>query len=185
MTEQLVPDVITPITPVTLYKALQAADPTLSRASLLVLLAQIDEETGWRSCHCFNLGNIKHVPGDGHNFCAFPHNEIINGVEVWPDPLSDPFRAYASMAEGAADYLAILKRTFHLAWPAVIAGDPAQFCHLLRTQHYYTADEGLYTRNVVALDAQISREIPEEPPLAPAIQGMLAMAMTNFTPDAS
>lgn len=137
MSETQVPDQLTPVTPAALYAALHAVAPELSRASLLVLLAQVAEETGWRACHNFNLGNVKHVPGDGHNYCVFRASEVENGVEKFFDMA---FRAFASLEEGATDYLALLKKRFVSAWPAVLAGDPAAFVHALKLAHYFTAD---------------------------------------------
>jgi hypothetical protein len=175
MADQCLPDHRTPISPQALYLALKAAAPLavgceLSRASLLVLLAQIDEETGWRSCHANNLGNVKHVKGDGHDYVMFSCSEVIEGVDTPFDPPHPTtwFRAYATLDEGCVDYLRLLQRRFYLAWAAVLTGDPAQFAHLLRTQHYYTADEARYTAAVVALDKQIDAEIPKDAPVEPA-----------------
>lgn len=182
MAETQLPDVLTPITPASLYKALRTVDPTLSRASLLVLLAQVAEETGWRACHCYNLGNVKHVSGDGRDFCCFQHDEYVNGIRTWPDPAKDPFRAYSTLEDGAADYLELLKHRFSSAWPSVLAGDPKGFVHALKLAHYFTGDEATYTRNVVALDAQLAREIPEEPPLAPMLHAALAQSMAKMDP---
>lgn len=169
MTENLLPDHLTPIDPTSLYAALRAASPAavgqeLSRASLLVLLAQIDEETGWKACHAYNLGNVKHVPGDQHDYCQFRCSEIIGGKEVWFDPPhpATSFRAYASLADGCVDYLSLLHKRFASAWPAVLAGDPAAFVYALKAAHYFTADVAVYVRSVLAIHAQLSREIPDD-----------------------
>lgn len=172
MTEQCLPDLLTPIDPKALYAALRAAAPRaigsdLSRDSTLVLLAQIDEETGWKSAHHFNLGNIKHVAGDGHDYCMFRCNEVdAKGVEHWYDPPSPVtwFRAYVSLEEACVDYLSLLHRRFFAAWPAVLAGNPAAFVHALKQSGYFTASEQTYMRAVVAIDAQLAREIPADAP---------------------
>jgi flagellum-specific peptidoglycan hydrolase FlgJ len=175
----LLADFETALTPQTLYLALRQAAPgavgcELSRASLLVLLAHVAEETGWKSCHANNLGNVKHVTGDDHDYVQFRCSEIVNGKEVSYDP-PDPttsFRAYATLTEGCIDYLQLLRKRFYLAWPAVLNGDPALFCHLLKAQHYYTADEAKYTANVVwlnkHLDAMILQDTPEAVTVADA-----------------
>lgn len=165
MTETIVPDVLTPVTPTALYAALQQAWPnviggTPQRCSLLVLLAQVAEETGWHACHCWNLGNVKHVPGDGHDYCQFRASEIVGGKEVFS---TMSFRAFASLDAGAVDYLTLLHRRFASAWPAVLDGDPAAFVHALKLEHYFTADEGLYSKNVVALFTALSHTIPSDP----------------------
>lgn len=186
MTEQLHADQLTPISPGALYTALQdvwsavvGGSPT--RAALLVLLAQVAEETGWRSCHAWNLGNVKHVPGDGHDYVQFRCNEIINGKEVWFDPPhpATSFRWFATLEDGCVDYLGILHKHFAPAWPAVLAGDPTAFVHALKVAGYFTADEALYRASVVALDAQLAREIPDEPPLADVARDALLCAIAG------
>jgi hypothetical protein len=189
MPERCLVDVITPIVPQALYFSLKVAAPQavgceLSRESLLVLLAQIDEETGWKSCHAHNLGNIKHVPGDGHDYVQFHCTEMINGKEVPfnpPDPASS-FRAYPTLDAACVDYLFLLKRQFGLAWPAVIAGDAAQFAHLLRIKHYYTADEGKYTAAVVAIDAWLDHVLLRDPPPPVPFTGALQVASVDEQP---
>src|SRR5580700_1495233 len=168
MTEQLLPNLITPVTPLALYQALGAADPTLSRASKLVLLAQVGEETGWRACHCYNYGNVKHVAGDGFDYCQFDCTEKINGVWVTihaGEPGSQ-FRAFTDAASGAVAYLAILKGRFGAAWSAVLTGDPRAFVRALKAQGYFTGDELTYENNVANIDANLARQIPADVPLA-------------------
>lgn len=73
-------------------------------------------------------------------------------VILWafpPDPVCC-FRAFTSLDEGAADYLAILKKRFSDCWKFVEAGDAAGFSRALRKQGYYTADEGQYTKGLIA-----------------------------------
>jgi hypothetical protein len=170
MTEAFVPDEMTPIAPAPLYTALRAAAPVaiggdLPRASAILLLAQIAEETGWRSCHCWNLGNIKHLAGDGHNFTQFDCTEIIGGkeVKILAGQAGSSFRAYASLADGCVDYLALLHRSFAGAWTFVEGGDPHGFVKALAAEHYFTASEDLYERSVTALDVQLAKEIPDDP----------------------
>lgn len=58
----------TPVTALEMLNALSKAAPELSRASLLILLAQSSLETGhWASQWCWNVGNAKSSPGGlGH-----------------------------------------------------------------------------------------------------------------------
>ena len=124
----------------------------------------------------FNLGNVKSVEGDGHDYCFFGCGEELplsvaqhavhdsplvkvvrtymqgttQMASVWIDP-EHPwcrFRAFNSLLEGAVDYVKLLNKRFQKSWPAVIAGDPAQFAHFLKLQHYYTADETQYTNSI-------------------------------------
>ncbi len=155
------------------------------KESIWVLLAQSALETGhWRSMHCYNLGNVKSRPGDGFDYCYFACNEILNRKSaeryqakspqtskitkyrndgkciIWfyPDHPGCRFRAFKTLQEGASDHLALLVKRFHMAWPAVAAGDPVQFSHLLRKQGYYTADEASYTRALTRVFGTISKD---------------------------
>lgn len=128
-----------------------------SRASLCVLVAHWALETGHgKSCWNYNLGNVKSFQREGDDWCFFRCNEIIKGKVVWfdPDHPACCFMAYPSLPAGAAAYLAKLVKHFAPAWPAVLAGDPAAYSHLLKVNRYYTADETAYTRTLVSLFRQ-------------------------------
>lgn len=145
--------------------------------AVCVLGGQWALETGWgKSMWDFNLGNVKSVEGDGHDYQFFGCGEELplsvaqhavhdsplvkvvrtyaNGntpmASVWIDPKHPwcRFRAFNSLLEGAVDYVKLLNKRFQMAWPAVIAGDPALFSHYLHQQHYYTADETQYTNSI-------------------------------------
>jgi len=151
-------DRLTPATPAQVRTALAVAwrerfAAAASEPSLLVLLSQWALETGrGRSMHCYNLGNIK-SNGKSGEWCFFRCNEIINGKLVWiePDAPGCRFRAHATLAAGASDYLATVFVRFGTAWPAVLAGDPREFSRRLRAARYYTAPEASYTAGLVAL----------------------------------
>src|ERR1700761_8246739 len=107
MAERLLPDVLTHVTPSALYAALRDAwvpmfGTAAPRNALLVLLAQVGEETGWHACHCWNLGNVKHVPGDGRDYTEFRASEIVGGKEVFS---TMAFRAFETLEAGAAGLL--------------------------------------------------------------------------------
>lgn len=168
-------DRLTPVTPAEVLEALggawsQAFGSTPHRTSLLVLLAQWGLETGrGRSMHCYNLGNVKSSQKSG-DWCFFRCSEILKGKVVWLEP-DDPgccFRAFTTLEAGALDYLKTLREHFGPVWSAVQAGDPAMFSHLLRVNHYYTADEGQYTKTLVALFNEFSRTIPAADAPSPA-----------------
>lgn len=149
---RFIPNVITKVSPAEMYDALWDAwkakfDETPKKASLFLLLAQWAIETAeGASMHCFNPGNAKSVPGDGRSWTNFRCWEVIKGLTVWFDPPHPQtrFRAFETLEEGAADYLAMLHKRFHLSWPAVIAGNPEEFAVLLRKQDYFTADPTQY-----------------------------------------
>lgn len=149
-----IPNAITRATPGAMYDALWGAWKTQfgeapRKASLLLLIAHWAIETGeGASMHCWNVGNAKSVPGDGRSWTNFRCWEVIKGQKVWFDPPHPQtrFRAFDTLAEGCADYLAMLFKRFNLSWPAVVNGSPEEFAHLLKVQRYYTADETMYAK---------------------------------------
>jgi hypothetical protein len=176
VTENLLTDLLTPAHPAEVFTALRAAwddsvdDTAPNRASILVLLSQWALETGFgHACHRWNLGNAKHVPGDGHEYVMFACSEIISGVEVWFQPPARQtwFVAFESLSDGAEYYLRSLRKQFASAWPAVIAANPAEFAHLLKLSHYYTASEALYVAGLMRCYRQLDVAIPPDDPATP------------------
>ncbi|MCL2779618.1 MAG: hypothetical protein FWD73_16630 [Polyangiaceae bacterium] len=175
MTEQLVPTVRTTFSTEdfaraliaawrAIYVMLEQADDacvTPSKASCGVVWAQYALETGrGKSCWCNNIGNVKHVAGDGHDYCMLTGVwEIIGGKKVVFNP-PDPqtwFRAYPSLADGMREHLEFLRKRYAAAWAEVERGDARAFVHALKTRGYFTGDEGVYTKNVVSLQAEFGR----------------------------
>jgi hypothetical protein len=124
--------------------------------ALSVLWAQWALETGrGRSCWNNNLGNIKHVPGDGRDWMWLDTFEFINGQRV---DMPDKFRAFATLADGAFDYLQFLSRpAYALPWSFVLAGDGDGFARALKAKGYYTAPVEDYARNIRSLAAEYMR----------------------------
>lgn len=146
--EKYMADALTPATKDEIFAALSSCAPELSRAGVLVLLSQYCLETGaGRSMHRWNLGNFKHVKGDGRAWTMFACSEVLGGKVQWfyPPHPQTWFRAYETLAEGARDYVASMRRNFSKSWPTVVAGDIRAFGHALKLQRYYTADETAYT----------------------------------------
>ena len=146
-----------------LYNAwLQLFGDTPKKESLLVLLAQstLESGAGYKSCHLNNIGNFKHIDGDGRDFTYFKCSEIINGKEIWfspPDPACC-FRAYKSLQDGCIDYLSSLHKRFNKSWQAVLDGNPTEFVISLKKQRYFTANLDLYIKGVVSLFNQYSKD---------------------------
>lgn len=167
MTERKFPDQLTPVPVSEMYAALRDAWRQLrgaepSRASLLVLLAHWALETDrGKECHCFNIGNAKHTPGDGRDYCQFRCEEVLGGKKVWFDPPhpATSFRAFETLTDGVMDYMVLLIGQFGFAWPAVEAGDATEFCRRLKTKGYYTADVAEYTSGVVRCLKELDKEI--------------------------
>ena len=80
-------------------------------------------------------------------------------ASVWltPPHWVTRFRAFNTMVEGAADYLALLVKRFKIAWEGVEKGDPALFGHLLKQQLYYTADENQYVKTLMGAYAILAK----------------------------
>lgn len=189
------PDVLTRATPaevgralVRAWRAIEGREPDTK--SIVVLLAQGALETGrWRSMHCWNLGNVKSVAGDGRSWTFFRCNEILNGKEVWFDPPHPAcrFRAFETLDEGAVDYLALLRRRYVSAWPAVLVGDPVAFVRAIKRAGYFTAAEEPYVRSVASLFAEFSTidlSAPQEPTITDEDRARIEALITRTLLDA-
>ena len=186
--------------------------------SICVMGGQWALEDAWgRSMWDFNLGNVKSVDGDGHDYQFFGCGEelplsvaqhavhdsplvkvvrqySVNNVpmaSVWISPKHPwcRFRAFNSLLEGAVNYVKLLNKRFQMAWPAVIAGDPALFSHYLKLQHYYTAPESQYT-STIELTFHTMMAVPvifTHPDLTDdqknQVQNMVAMTMVQSLDD--
>jgi hypothetical protein len=166
------------IAPQDVYAAIHDAWGSLvgtvpQRGQILVLMAQQAFETGWwHYCWDYNLGNAKHVAGDGRDYCMIRLNEVIGGKVVWFDPPNPAtwMRAFDSLSAGVVDYLALMRGQFGYAWPAVEAQDPAAFCHALKARGYFTDDVDHYTSNVLGCYHSLSLTIPPDAvPTAPEL----------------
>lgn len=147
--------------------------------SLCIVLAQVQLETGLKSCHNFDLGNAKSIEGDGYDYQFFACGEELPlGVaqhaaatsplvkitrqyyvgkvamaSVWVEPEHpwSRFRAFPNLADGCLDQLKLLHSRFTKAWVAVESGDPDLFVHYLKLQGYFTAPEAQYDHTLVQL----------------------------------
>ena len=164
------------VTPEQVARALRVAwlrlfDAEVADHQLAVLMAQSALETGrWKSCWNFNLGNIKGGGAWAGDTCQFRLNEVIGGVVQWFDPPhpQTTMRAYSTLADGAADYLWLLRRRFARAWDPILRGDPVAFSQTLKSLRYYTAPEEPYTKAVKSLTATYARLLATLGPEAPA-----------------
>lgn len=127
--------------------------PTKAQAG--VLWAQYGIETGagpW--CWNYNIGNVKHVHGDGFDYIELPNTwEMIGGKRVVLQP-PDPgtwFRSYASLDDGMLEHFRFLHGTRYApAWEGVELGDCGLFARRLKEHRYYTADATAYTNGMLA-----------------------------------
>ena len=157
---------------------------TPKKESIWVLASQWALETGnGKSMWNFNLGNVKSTGNDGRDYCYFACNEILKKAVADAFAAKDPstakvtqyrddgtaiiwfypkhpgcrFRAFNSLLDGAIDYIGLLNKRFSKSWPAVLAGSPTQFSHMLKQQGYYTADESSYTKTLSSIFGSMSK----------------------------
>ncbi len=135
---------------------------TPEKRAVGVLWAQYMIETGGRACWNWNIGNVKHVEGDGHDYHELRgvwegvplhvardliarglakldddegHKKMVAprvAVVFEPPHPATRFRAYLNLGQAMASHLAFLKRRFILAWDEVVNGSPREFAKKLK-----------------------------------------------------
>ena len=107
---------------------------------LSVLWAQWAYETGrGASMYNGNFGNIKaYKPAWTGDWMML--DTLERTADGKPYMAREPFRAYASLDEGASSYLGTLRSRFLKAWSYVEAGDAWGFGVALKRLRYYTGD---------------------------------------------
>lgn len=171
------PDTITPLSIPAVWNALLLRWETLGvpvvRAAIELKLAHIHLETGLKSCHCWNLGNIKSAKGDGRCWTFFACGEEVSaqglrkarvfgphlvrlvkeyaggsGVPRYSIKLTPPhpwtkFAAFETLADGVDAQLGYLRRHASVL-AALQTGDPEAYNDALVAAHYYTAGQSQY-----------------------------------------
>lgn len=149
-----VPAQWTTATPVEALRAISDAHlevfgerPPLAR--LLIIAGQSDLETGgWQKSRNYSLGGVKATASWAGDYAVYPTHEVINGESIVVD---QPFRAFPTLAAGAADWLGFLKQDrFAAALERADAYDPMGYAAELKKQRYYTSDAALYGKGVRA-----------------------------------
>src|SRR6185436_11456761 len=179
MKATLIPDRITPCTPLEVARVFRSALEAVTgkmttNAHIAVLVAQSALETGrWKSIHCWNFGNVKASQTYEWLYTQYRCNEVINGKVQWFDPPHPQcnFRAFTDIEAGALDHIRLLSQSKRYvgAWHAAEQGNPAAFVHALKQAGYFTADEAPYLHAVTSLFREYLRLLadPErdtEPP---------------------
>ncbi len=125
-------------------------------AVLQTLTAQASVETGrGQSMYNFNFGGVKGASPRGQSASCLTH-EVTGGQTV---TVRQSFRAYASLDEGAEDYVRLMVTRFGGAMPSAATGNLDSFAHALKQAGYYTASESDYA---AALKGA-SGELPASP----------------------
>lgn len=112
---------------------------------LLLIKAHNSLETGGRrSMWNYNIGNIT-TDGSVDYFDDLPTKEQIK-PGVWK-VMNLKYKAYPSLEAGALDYLKFISgKRYSGAWQHILNPDAQAFSKALKQSHYYTADEGAYTK---------------------------------------
>lgn len=148
-----------------------------TRQSVMLKMAHIHLETGMKSCHCHNLGNIKSHPQDGYAYTTFGCGEevLLNVAQqmvasdpthvtiksqyvrggkdmasIWITPPHEwtRFAAFETLDEGVMSQFKYLLR-HPLALEALMTGDPLKYSQALQKEKYFTADPNRYASVLV------------------------------------
>ncbi len=104
----------------------------------------------------------------GHDVELLPLKNGQVQVTLHPDHPWCRFRAFTSLAEGAQDYLELLRARFARAWPAIEAGDPVAFVHTLKELRYFTASVDRYLPPVQQLFGSFLQKLVDTAAAEPA-----------------
>ena len=126
---------------------------TASPALLDTLTAQASLETGrGGAMYNYNFGGIKGHSASGDTADYMTH-EVLGGQDV---KIKQGFRAYASLDEGAEDYVKVLSKRFGNALDVAQTGNVDGFAHALKQAGYYTASETSYAAALRSLSGNSS-----------------------------
>jgi len=121
------------------YTRVTGKAPSASLVNSLTAQASL-ETAGGRSMYNFNFGGVKGAGPGGQTANCLTH-EVIGGKDV---TVHQDFRAYASLDEGAEDYVRLMVQKFGGALPYAASGSLDGFAHALKQAGYYTASEADY-----------------------------------------
>lgn len=132
------------------YRQLTGEMPSESTSAILT--AQWAHETGrGASMFNYNFGGIKGVGPSGTTVAQ----RTREGYGDTERRIVDNFRAYASVDEGAKDYVHLLLSRYGSAMEAARRGDPSGFVRGLKERGYFTGDPAAYERSIASLTHQI------------------------------
>lgn len=136
------------------YEKLNGRAP--SKATLATLTAHACHETAsGASMYNYNFGGIKGRSPEGLT-ANCRTKEVVDGKEI---SITDGFRAYRTLDDGAVDYLALMQARFGNAMAKADKGDMNGFAHALKQSHYYTANENTYAAALRAHAGEIDKSL--------------------------
>lgn len=126
------------------------------KESVGVLVSQNWHETAKSQyMYCNNIGNLK-AKDDPNSVIEYMSLkgvwEIVNGKKVYlsEDDPGSWFRAFPTLLDGMKHHLNFLKnKRYRIAWAAVEAGNPLDFCTKLKQQGYFTDSVENYSKGVL------------------------------------
>jgi flagellar protein FlgJ len=121
------------------YTRVTGMTPTANILNCLSAQASVETAAGG-SMYNFNFGGVKGVGPHGQSANCLTH-EVVDGKDV---TVRQDFRAYASLDEGAEDYVRLMTQRFGGALQWASTGSLDGFAHALKQAGYYTANEGDY-----------------------------------------
>jgi hypothetical protein len=132
------------------YIRVTGSAPTSDVLRSLSAQASVETAAG-QSMYNFNFGGIKGAGPHGLSASCVTH-EVVGGTEV---TVRQSFRAYASLDDGAEDYVRVLLTRFGGALPSARSGDLTGFAHALKQAGYYTASEQDYAAALTRASAAL------------------------------
>lgn len=155
------------------YRSLYGRAPT--KATLDTLTAQAALETG-RGEHMFNFnfGGIKGTSPTGET-ARYRTREVVDGQSIH---ITDGFRAYRSLEDGAKDFVSLLSRRYAGALERADRGDVRGYAESLRSSGYYTAPVDEYALGLTRLVGELggtSTSAPSQPSITPRITDRAAI----------
>ena len=148
--------------------------PSPAMVDTLTAQASLETASGERMYN-FNFGGIKGTSPSGATAVLRTH-EVIGGKDV---VIRDGFRAYASLDEGALDYVKTLEQRFAGATEPASRGDAAGFAHALKKAGYYTASEADYSAALGRLMGKSDAGVPGATTGEPAVASRAAMPLSS------
>lgn len=131
------------------HKAVTGQAPSRALLDTLVAHASLETASGAQMFN-YNFGGIKGTSPSGLT-TRYGTREVFDGKEVH---ITDSFRAYGSLEEGARDYISLMRARYGEAMRVAESGDMAAFAHALKKSHYYTASEREYANALSRLSGR-------------------------------
>ena len=119
-----------------------------------ILMGQLGVETGFKSIHNYNVGNLMASKKSGQNqfwkgnvHILLAHEYTKDNKKYWRYSL---FKSYDSLKDGVSDWASLLNRRFPNAVAQAAQGNTVEFVKALKQGNYFTASADSYLAGVEA-----------------------------------